>query len=79
MIVSRVGQEGENARPKGNHPSNQKNMGGHGNDQRQGCIFALMSGDARNNEVVVADNIQICFLPTYVLFDTGSSHIFVFT
>ena len=41
--------------------------------------FALMLRDARSNKVVVVGNVLICFLPTYVLFDTGSSHTFVST
>ena len=42
-------------------------------------MFALMPGDARNNEDVVAGNLIICSLLAYVLFDTGSSHTFVST
>lgn len=37
-------------------------------------MFALMPRDAKNNEDVVAGNLTICFLPAYVLFDTGCSH-----
>ena len=41
--------------------------------------FSLMLRDARNNEVVVVGNILICSSPTYVLFDTGTSHTFMST
>ena len=68
-----------NARPGGNRPGNLGNRGGNVNNQRQGRAFALMPGDARNNEDVVAGNLIICSLPAYVLFDTGSSHTFVST
>ena len=33
-IVSKGGQEGGNARPRGNNQGNQENRGGNGNDQR---------------------------------------------
>ncbi|GFS41563.1 hypothetical protein Acr_00g0075120 [Actinidia rufa] len=78
-IVPRGNQGGENARPGGNRQGNQGNRSGNGNNQRQGQAFALMLGDAKNDEIVVAGNILICSLPTYVLFDTGSSHTFVST
>ena len=78
-IVPRGNQGGGNARPGGNRQGNQGNQSGHGNNQRQGQVFALMPGDARNDEIVVAGNILICSLPAYVLFDTGSSHTFVST
>ncbi|XP_057469656.1 uncharacterized protein LOC130758731 [Actinidia eriantha] len=68
-----------NARQEGNRPGNPGNRGGNVNNQRQGRAFALMPGDARNNEDVVAGNLMICSLPAYVLFDTGSSHTFVST
>ncbi|GFY97647.1 hypothetical protein Acr_12g0001880 [Actinidia rufa] len=45
---------GGNARPVSNRPVNQGNRGGGGNEQRQGQVFTLMPGDARNNEDVVA-------------------------
>ena len=79
VIVQREGQGGGNVRPKGNHPGNQGNRGGNGNDPRQERDFALMLGDAMNNEMVVAGNVLIYSLPAYVLFDTRSSHTFVFT
>ncbi|GFZ15971.1 hypothetical protein Acr_25g0003800 [Actinidia rufa] len=44
----------ENARPGGNRPGNSGNRGGNVNNQRQGRAFALMPGDARNTEDVVA-------------------------
>ena len=78
-IVPRRGQGGGNVRPRRNYPSNQGNRVGHGNDQRHGCVFAFMPGDARNNEVIGAGNVLICSLPAYLLFDTGASHIFVST
>ncbi|GFS41489.1 hypothetical protein Acr_00g0074640 [Actinidia rufa] len=76
-IVPRGNQGGENAKPGGNRQGNQGNRSGTGNNQRQGQVFALMPGDAKNDEIVVAGNILICSLPAYVLFDTSSSHTFV--
>ncbi|GFY81487.1 hypothetical protein Acr_01g0012960 [Actinidia rufa] len=78
-IVPRGNQGGGNARPGGNRQGNQGNRSGTGNNQRQGQVFALMPGDAKNDEIVVTGNILICSLPAYVLFDTGSSHTFVST
>ncbi|GFY99658.1 hypothetical protein Acr_13g0010580 [Actinidia rufa] len=43
-----------NARPGGNRPGNPGNRDGNLNNQRQGRAFALMPGDARNTEDVVA-------------------------
>ncbi|GFZ13525.1 hypothetical protein Acr_23g0019100 [Actinidia rufa] len=43
-----------NARPGGNRPGNSGNRDGNVNNQRQGRAFALMPGDARNTEDVVA-------------------------
>ncbi|GFZ01211.1 hypothetical protein Acr_14g0008460 [Actinidia rufa] len=68
-----------NAKPGGNRPANPGNRDGNLNNQRQGRAFALMPGDARNTEDVVAGTLMICSLPAYVLFDTGSSHTFVST
>ncbi|GFS43559.1 hypothetical protein Acr_00g0085770 [Actinidia rufa] len=78
-IVPRENQGGGNARPGGNRQGNQGNRSGNGNNQRQGQVFALMTGNAKNDEIVVAGNILICSLPAYVLFDTCSSHTFVST
>ncbi|XP_057502685.1 uncharacterized protein LOC130786392 [Actinidia eriantha] len=78
-IVPKGNQGGGNTRPGGNRQGNQGNRSGNGNNQRQGQAFALMPGDSRNDEIVVAGNILICSLPAYVLFDTGSSHTFVST
>ncbi|XP_057497360.1 uncharacterized protein LOC130782078 [Actinidia eriantha] len=69
----------ENVRPGGNRPGNSGNRGGNVNNQRHGRAFALMPGDARNTEDVVAGTLMICSLPAYVLFDTGPSHTFVST
>ncbi|GFY88930.1 hypothetical protein Acr_06g0008700 [Actinidia rufa] len=66
-----------NTRPGGNRPGNPGNRDGNVNNQRQGRAFALMPGDARNTEDVVAGTLIIYSLPTHVLFDTGSSHTFV--
>ncbi|GFZ03023.1 hypothetical protein Acr_15g0016310 [Actinidia rufa] len=44
----------ENARSEGNRLENSGNRGGNKNNQRQGQAFALMLGDARNNEDMVA-------------------------
>ncbi|XP_057459270.1 uncharacterized protein LOC130749931, partial [Actinidia eriantha] len=79
LRVGAIVPGGGNARPVSNRPVNQGNRGGGGNEQRQGRAFALMPGDARNNEDVVAGNLIICSLLAYVLFDTGSSHTFVST
>ncbi|GFY85994.1 hypothetical protein Acr_04g0007320 [Actinidia rufa] len=54
-IVPRGNQGGGNARPGGNRQRNQGNRSGNGNNQRQGQAFALMPGDARNDEIVVAE------------------------
>ncbi|GFY97798.1 hypothetical protein Acr_12g0003390 [Actinidia rufa] len=54
-IVPRGNQGGGNARPGGNRQGNQGNRSGTGNNQRQGQAFALMPGDAKNDEIVVAD------------------------
>ncbi|GFY96908.1 hypothetical protein Acr_11g0012140 [Actinidia rufa] len=54
-IVPRENQGGGNARPGGNRQGNQGNRGGNGNNQRQGQVFALMPGDAKNDEIVVAE------------------------
>ncbi|GFS37738.1 hypothetical protein Acr_00g0053720 [Actinidia rufa] len=54
-IVPRGNQGGGNARPGGNRQGNQGNRSGIGNNQRQGQVFAIMPGDARNDEVVVAE------------------------
>ncbi|GFY91777.1 hypothetical protein Acr_08g0001730 [Actinidia rufa] len=43
-----------NVRPGGNRPGNPGNRDGNMNNQRQGRAFALMPGDARNTEDVVA-------------------------
>ncbi|GFS43783.1 hypothetical protein Acr_00g0086900 [Actinidia rufa] len=58
--LPRGNQGGGNARPGGNRQGNQGNRGGNGNNQRQGQVFALMPGDARNDEVVVADGVMGC-------------------
>ncbi|GFZ20004.1 hypothetical protein Acr_28g0007090 [Actinidia rufa] len=47
-----------NARPGGNRPGNPGNRDGNLNNQRQGRAFALMPGDARNTEDVVAENLN---------------------
>ncbi|KAF7142831.1 hypothetical protein RHSIM_Rhsim05G0110500 [Rhododendron simsii] len=47
------------------------------NTRVQGRAFALVPGDPRNNENVVAGNMLLCSLPAYVLIDSGSSHSFV--
>ncbi|GFZ05519.1 hypothetical protein Acr_17g0010910 [Actinidia rufa] len=44
-----------NARLGGNRPGNPGNRDGNVNNQRQGRAFALMPGDARNTEDVVAE------------------------
>ncbi|GFY97794.1 hypothetical protein Acr_12g0003350 [Actinidia rufa] len=54
-IVPRGNQGGGNARPGENRQGNQGNRNGTGNNQRQGQAFALMPGDARNDEIVVAE------------------------
>ncbi|GFZ19448.1 hypothetical protein Acr_28g0001530 [Actinidia rufa] len=54
-IVPRGNQGGKNARRGGNRQGNQGNRSGTGNNQRQGQAFALMPGDARNDEIVVAE------------------------
>ncbi|GFY87468.1 hypothetical protein Acr_05g0011070 [Actinidia rufa] len=51
----RGNQGGGNARPGENRQGNQGNRSGTGNNQRQGQAFALMPGDARNDEIVVAE------------------------
>ena len=38
-----------------------------------------MHGDLRNNEDVVVGTILICFIPAYALFNSRSSHTFIFT
>ncbi|GFY91063.1 hypothetical protein Acr_07g0012590 [Actinidia rufa] len=53
-IVPRGNQGGGNARPGENRQGNQGNRSGTGNNQRQGQAFALMPGNARNDEIVVA-------------------------
>ncbi|GFY80698.1 hypothetical protein Acr_01g0005070 [Actinidia rufa] len=53
-IVPRGNQGGGNVKPGGNRQDNQGNRSGNGNNQRQGQAFALMPGDARNDEIVVA-------------------------
>ncbi|KAG5561843.1 hypothetical protein RHGRI_004773 [Rhododendron griersonianum] len=45
--------------------------------QRQGKAFALMPGDPRNTEEVVAGNISICSILAYALIDSGSTHSFI--
>ncbi|KAF7134627.1 hypothetical protein RHSIM_Rhsim08G0114800 [Rhododendron simsii] len=47
------------------------------NTRVQGKAFALVPGDPRNNENVVAGNMLLCSLLAYVLIDSGSSHSFV--
>ncbi|GFZ12737.1 hypothetical protein Acr_23g0011220 [Actinidia rufa] len=54
-IVPRGNQGGGNSKPGGNRQGNQGNRSGNGNNQRQGQVFALMPGDARNDEIVVAE------------------------
>ncbi|GFZ16761.1 hypothetical protein Acr_26g0000310 [Actinidia rufa] len=54
-IVPRGNQGGGNAKPGGNRQGDQGNRSGNGNNQRQGQAFALMPGDARNDEIVVAE------------------------
>ncbi|GFS35852.1 hypothetical protein Acr_00g0042510 [Actinidia rufa] len=60
-VASRGGPRGGNvrsvgnARPGGNRPGNLGNRDGNVNNQRQGRAFALMPGDARNTEDVVAE------------------------
>ena len=76
-IVPRGGQKRGNMKSVRNRPGNQANRDGNRNDQRQGHVFEFMARDVRNNEVVVPGNVLICSLPTYLLFDTGSSHTFV--
>ena len=80
VVTPRRGLVGEKVRPARNaRPGNPKNRGGNKNDQKQGRVFALMPGDARNNEDVLTGNVMICYLFIYVLFNTGSSHTFVLT
>ncbi|XP_058219884.1 uncharacterized protein LOC131330350 [Rhododendron vialii] len=45
--------------------------------QRQGKAFALMPGDPRNTEEVVAGNVSICLILAYALIDLGSTHSFI--
>ncbi|GFS46014.1 hypothetical protein Acr_00g0099590 [Actinidia rufa] len=50
-----------NTRPGGNRPGNPGNRDGNVNNQRQGRAFALMPGDARNTEDVVAGLSEMGF------------------
>ena len=47
------------------------------NNQRQGRAYAIVPGDPRNDEGVIAGRIFIHDIPTYALFDSGSTHSFV--
>ena len=47
------------------------------NNQKQGRAYAIVPGDPRNDEGVIAGRIFIHNIPTYALFDSGSTHSFV--
>ncbi|GFY85818.1 hypothetical protein Acr_04g0005560 [Actinidia rufa] len=72
-IVPRGNQGGGNARPGGNRQDNQGNRSGTGNNQRQGQAFALMPGDARNDEIVVAGK---CCNKSPVLFEAEQQRFY---
>ncbi|GFS36993.1 hypothetical protein Acr_00g0049100 [Actinidia rufa] len=63
LRVGAIVPGGGNARPVSNRPVNQGNRGGGGNEQRQGQVFTLMPGDARNNEDVVAEDLSTLDIP----------------
>ena len=46
-------------------------------NQRQGRAFALVTGDPRNDEGVIAGKVTVNGIPTYALFDSGSTHSFI--
>ncbi|KAG5553992.1 hypothetical protein RHGRI_011757 [Rhododendron griersonianum] len=50
---------------------------GNANNKGKGKAFALVPGDPRNNDRVVAGIMILCSLPAHVLLDSGSSHSFV--
>ena len=46
-------------------------------NQQQGRAYALVPGDPRNDEAVMAGRISLYEIPTYALFDSGSTHSFI--
>ena len=65
---------GANAVPRINAQGN-ANQGNR--NQQQGRAYALVPGDPRNDEEIIAGRIYIHGIPTYALFDSGSTHSFI--